>query len=273
MERERVIEEAAMLAADFGLLQYRQNGHADLAALEAELVKIVDSRAKDSHVQAFCDSRAGGRLLEALKPATLSTMPLQRPRPTARNLIYHVCPLKANDIWLRNLVQLGNRRKVFNGSRVFAVATGPEMEPAHKVQDEIVSRVGAAQIFPLPNCRVLREVATFLPLLLAVQSTGEREATFYGHTKGNSTDASVLGATYWRNAMYHHLLDRAGECMDALQTHAFVGCHKMVWPRHCSSPFPTRLAVGNWMLAGTFFWFRNDFVFKHPAWRRIPMDR
>lgn len=231
------------------------------------------------------------RLLAELDPpAPAPVAPVPRPtytRPGARNLIYHVCPLKENDIWRQNVRQLGLRMDVFNHKRVIAVAEGPGLHPLAEVKAEfakwcnvvqsnpISHFAGEATIFKaLPNDPILREVATFLPLLYDVCGYSIHEMTFYAHTKGNSTTDSRRGSEYWRNAMYHHLLDDFERVADLMVDHVAVGTHLMHWPPDRLSPFPTMLAVPHrWMFAGTFFWFRSDAVFKNPDWRNVPHDR
>lgn len=202
---------------------------------------------------------------------------------TVRNLIYHVCPLRENTLWRRNVQQLVRRWDVFNGRRIVAVAYDRDNQlwPLK----EVVREFGGvdAEWLPLPNDRVLREVASFVPLLCAVQNTRRNEATFYAHTKGNSTAEShegnqnvtgrIRGAKRWRNAMYHHLLDRADECMQKLREFPCVGTCQARWREGQRFMYPSRLFHGWWMFCGTFFWFRNDKVFGHPRWRAIPMDR
>jgi hypothetical protein len=207
----------------------------------------------------------------------------KHPPPRVRHLIYHVCALEGNEGWRANLRQLRRRQEVFNGRRVVAIARGPGLLAPEVVREELPE---GCEILELPNCPVLREVATFLPLLLSVETQDPESAVFYAHTKGNSTAGNRRGATYWRNAMYAALLDaqhpvgvpgerRLGwaECMEALRECPAVGCHKMVWPVGAPAPYPSGLSHGRWMFAGTFFWFRGDAVFGDPRWRRIPMDR
>lgn len=187
------------------------------------------------------------------------------------NLIYHVCPLTSNDVWRANVRQVVRRLPIFNGRKVVAVATGPTL---HAV-DEVRRAFGdpGIEYLELPNDPQLREVATFLPLLEAVESTAPDEASFYAHTKGNSTRDSAFGAELWRNAMYHHLLDHANVCRDLLMKHPCVGTHKIRWPAGYKQ-FPSGLQHGHsWMFAGTFYWFRHDAVFAHPHWRDVPRDR
>ncbi len=184
---------------------------------------------------------------------------------------HHVCPLTSNDGWRQNVRQLLRRQDAFNGKRVAAIACGPGLEPPSAVRRAFAG--SRFEFLELPNDPQLREVVSFLPLLLSACNPSPHEATFYAHTKGNSTAENRLGAIYWRNAAYHHLLDRWPECMAALGGHACCGIHKMVWPPDARSPYPTGLRHGQWMFAGTFFWFRNDAVFSHAAWRQVPMDR
>lgn len=198
--------------------------------------------------------------------------PPRYPAITVRNLIYHVCPLAENDAWRANLRQLSRRWDVFNGRRVLAIVQGAGMRDAAEVR-EFLDSLGCEgrEELILPNDRELREVATFLPLLLSVANTNAHEATWYGHTKGNSTRGNREACEYWRNAMYHHLLDRAEDCLERLTGCAAVGTHKMEWSG--KGPYPSGLQRGNWTFAGTFFWFRHDRVFSRADWRNVPMDR
>jgi hypothetical protein len=192
---------------------------------------------------------------------------------TTRNLLYHVCPLAANDVWRQNVRQLLRRIDLFNGRRVIAIATGGNLESAGAVETLFADR--GCQLLHVTNDPQLREVVTFLPLLEAIADADPNQATFYAHTKGNSTAVNMEGARRWRNLMYHALLDRWPECLADLSQDniALVGTHFMHWqPRR--SPFPTRLDNRyHWIFAGTFFWFRHDRVFASPHWREVPRDR
>jgi len=189
---------------------------------------------------------------------------------TVRNLIYHCCPLKSNDLWRANVRQLLDHPEAFNGRRLIAVGTGEGMHDLDEVRKELGN---FAELMPIPNDKELREVVSFLPLLCGVASTASNEATFYAHTKGNSTADSVEGATYWRNAGYRYLVGEWESCAEHLRSHKAVGIHKMVYPTPSDSPFPSGLRHGRWMFCGTFFWFRNDQVFNQAKWRKVPVDR
>lgn len=191
---------------------------------------------------------------------------------TRTNMLYHVCPIASNNVWRLNIQQMRRRLHVFTGSKIVAVARDDGLLPLDEVRREFND--DSIQYVTVPNDRELREVASFLPLLEMVESTNPVEATFYAHTKGNSTKDDALGAEMWRNAMYHHLLDHANVCLDLLMTHPCVGTHKMVWPPDGKSPFPSGIHnAKKWMYAGTFFWFRNRDVFNQSDWRNVPRDR
>ncbi len=197
---------------------------------------------------------------------------LSLPRIRLRNVIYHVYPSKNNDIWRRNVRALlhPDRVKLLNGRRVVAIAVAsPDLESPRTV--EKLFRPHGFEVMQIQNCPNLREVASLRPLLERVANTRDDEATFYVHTKGNSTGDNVKGATRWAALMYDKLLQR--DAADLLTRAHAVGTHKMVWPDGEHNQYPTRLQRGNWMFAGTFFWFRHDQVFTHPRWRDIPFDR
>lgn len=184
---------------------------------------------------------------------------------TTRNLAYHICP---TGDWRLNVDRLLEFQDAFNGKRVVAIAQDSQLEPVEAVQDYI--RPLDAEVMILPNCQTLREVATFLPLLLSVKSTDPNTATFYAHTKGNTTNGDKSAAVMWRNVMYDNLLGRWQECMAYLPNHSFVGTHKMIWPAGQQPPYPTKLKTSYpWMHAGTFYWFRHDAVFSRDDWQRL----
>lgn len=204
--------------------------------------------------------------------------------PLKRNLIYHVCPLAANDGWQQNVRQLLRRIDLFDGRRIIALAVGEGLVPPADVVSAFAGR--NCEFLQIENDPDLREVVTFLPLLEAIADPLPWQATFYAHTKGNSTAVNMEGARRWRNLMYHQLLDRWEECLAELsrdsvaggeghpgRSPAMLGTHFMHWrPRR--SPFPTRLDNRyHWIFAGTFFWFRHDRVFTNPHWRDVPRDR
>lgn len=207
----------------------------------------------------------------------LATRRRAAPTTLRRNLLYHCCPLRANDLWERNLDQLLERIDVFDGAIHVAVSTGDDsrLHPVRAVQDRFrrARQLAGIHFVPIRNDRRLREVASFRELIGRVETRDPTQATFYAHTKGNATNDDVRGAIYWRNMMYHKLLDGWERCMELLRDAPAVGCNKMVWGENQRPPYPTALRHGRWMFAGTFFWFRNASVYAHPRWNEVPSDR
>ncbi|MFV0446369.1 MAG: glycosyltransferase [Planctomycetaceae bacterium] len=189
---------------------------------------------------------------------------------TTRNLLYHVTPFDSNDIWLRNIHQLVKRLDLFNGRRLIAVATGDGLAPSEEVKAAFGTH--EVEILPHPNSRELRENATFLKLLEQVTSTDPAEATFYAHAKGVAKDilcsGDPLGSRYWRNAMYHELLDDWGRIAELLEEYPVVGTHRRY---HAEQPqiYPDGCSSSDWHFAGTFFRFRNRDVFETNRWREV----
>lgn len=195
---------------------------------------------------------------------------IKYPPITVRNLIYHVAPLVANDSWKRNLEQLCKRWHVFNGKKLIVVVDGPKLHQPAAVYECLPKD---CEIVNMNNDPAYREQATFSYLLGRIKSVNPEEATFYAHSKGGATTANVVGATRWRNAMYHFLLDDMDKVEQALLRYAAVGTTRITkktkkWIVPTGKTLPC-----SWIFAGTFFWFRHDAVFSRPEAMQIHEDR
>jgi hypothetical protein len=198
--------------------------------------------------------------------------PVQHSYPpiATRNLIYHIYP---HGSWLNAVRETAVHIDVFNGRRLVAIACdlGMNIEEVRKLVTPLLK---PTQLFVMPNDKDLRETVTFEPLLRAVLNDSPTEATFYAHSKANTTDGSVDGATRWRQVMAANLLGRWQDAVRHLQSHVFVGTHKMIWPAHQPPPFPTLLKPNHpWMHSGTFWWFRHDEVSRRYKPDMIARDR
>jgi hypothetical protein len=196
--------------------------------------------------------------------------PIQYPPIATRNLIYHIYP---HGSWLDAVRETAVHIDVFNGRRLVAIACdlGMNIEEVRKI---VTTLLKPTQLFVMPNDRDLRETVTFEPLLRSVLNDSQAEATFYAHSKANTTDGNVDAATKWRQVMTANLLGRWQDAMRHLQSHVFVGTHKLIWPANIPSPFPTRLVPNHlWMHAGTFWWFRHDEVSRRYRTDMIARDR
>ena len=182
-----------------------------------------------------------------------------------RNLIYHVAPFSKGGIWRKNVAQLLRRIGVFNGKRVVAIAVGDGLDPPETVREAFEGTVD--QFIEVSNCRTLRERASFVQLMEAVESTDPREATFYAHAKGVATSGDAIGVMYWRNVMYSALLDDVDIIKGTLSQHPIVGTHRM----KRRTVYPDNVSSSPWHFAGTFLWFRNDAAFSRP-WREALPD-
>lgn len=212
--------------------------------------------------------------------AERSRLPPVPPAPrqpiTTWNLAFHLYPHPGSNVWLYNLEQLRNRWNIFNGRRVIAVATGPGLIPLDRVRLELPAN---AEILPIPNNPRLRETRSFLPLLQSLRSLATYEATFYAHSKGCSQHhhhqpGKAFAIEYWRNRMYHTLLDDLPRIQAALQNHATAGCFKIDYSKILDYQMrsPTGLEWGNWHFAGNFWWIRHDCIFRNPHWPEIADD-
>lgn len=242
-------------------------GHCPLMGRHMSRVRWRECREKPSYFRMFLKTA----LDRGHRPDLRDGRPHRDPPVTVRNLAFHLYPSRRNTDWYDNVLQLTRRIEVFNGRRVAAIAHDDHTEPPAVVREML--RPYGFEILEVRNDPVLREVATLMPLLNAVQNANENEALFYCHTKGNTTTDDRRGARLWRRTMYHYLLDRHRECMNLLRDHAVVCTTKMRWPENEPFTYPSGLRRGTWMPAGTFLWLRHNRVFSRPEWRNIALDR
>lgn len=230
---------------------------------------------KAPRIPTTCDQSASGIWDNAKVPPE----PRKKPDPpspvyqevTVRNLIYHVYAPKGNDHWRKNLIQLRRRIKQFNGRRLFAVMEGDGIESLETVRD--FAKI-SGEWFTVPNdSEIGSDLIGFEAMMPMIANTNPNEATFYAHTKGTSERIKRFGQApeWWRNAMYHVLLDDPDKIGTMLQHSPCVGSWKTAQPP--THRWPSGLVHGAWHYSGTFFWFRHDAVFNHPRWAAIPHDR
>lgn len=182
-------------------------------------------------------------------------------RSVIRHLAYHIAPFSGNGTWQRNIQQLRKRMDLFNGRRVVAIVTGPQLDSPDLVKQELGGDV--AEYIVMPNRPTLREVITFLPLLERVQSIEPNEVTFYAHAKGVTRPVNE-GVTVhpWTDLMYETCLDYWPLVEDILRDYAAAGSFKKVGNGFSGSR-------SSWHYSGTFFWIRNSILFQKQAWREV----
>lgn len=195
------------------------------------------------------------------KRVPLVLSPLTTPR---RNLIMHLYPVAANDMWRFNVEQVLERLELFNGRRIVSVATDGSTVPIEQVERAFESRVEIRQV---PNDPKRGELASFYNLLDAVMSDDPAECTFYCHGKGVSdgrlsrTKTNRSTVRSWVDWMYRLSLDDWPHIEHLLQSHGAVG------------PFrkQRQLAKSHWYFSGAFYWFRNCYTHQR-NWRYITRE-
>lgn len=177
-----------------------------------------------------------------------------------RHLLYHVCPMRGNGVWQRNVMQLRKRIGLFNGKRVVAIVTGPGLDPPEAVKDLFAGTV--QEWFVVPNSSARREVATFLPLLQHVHTTDPGHATFCAHAKGVTKPVNPgISVHRWTQIMYETNLDYWPLVERTLLRHHLAGSFKKVGRGFAGS-------ASAWHYSGTFYWLRNAELFRR-EWRKV----
>ena len=181
------------------------------------------------------------------------------------NLVYHIAPLRSNDIWRVNIGLLRPHLHKFD-RLVIGVASGSDMVPLESVRKELEGY--PVEWIVRPNNTMLGEAATFPELLNTVASRDPTEATFYGHTKGVSKPGDTA-VDMWRKTLYHSCLSNVDEVKNILTRYACAGPYKK--RGRIDADFSVDQA--SFHFSGSFFWFRNDQIFSNPAWMKVRQYR
>lgn len=192
-----------------------------------------------------CKKRAA-RLNEWFPAKHTPLVPRAFGGPPRRNLIYHVYPVRANDLWRWNVEQLLRRIDLFDGRRVVAIVTDRSTHAADTVQRAFGNTV--SDWIVRTNDKRLGEALTFGDLLLAVMDSDPQAITFYGHAKGVTRKPSERPVIqHWTQRMYECCLDDPEAVAELLVGHGVAGAYR----RH------QRLGKASWYYSGSFFWVRH----------------
>lgn len=177
---------------------------------------------------------------------------------TTRNILFHLAPFKGTP-WEWHADQLKTRIGLFNGRRILATMTGPRLAHHREVQE----RFPDFEVIAVRNDPRQREVATFLPLFERLAHMGNRpgSATLYAHGKGATRGTSTRR---WTEMLYGSTVDVWPKVERVLKAYPIAGPFLKEgegWPKNESH--------STWHYSGSFFWFRDDELFKKPDWRRI----
>lgn len=176
-----------------------------------------------------------------------------------RNLIYHVTPMGN---WLWNVNLLKNYINVFNGRKIAAVVQGKGLLDISFVKKQLPD----FEIIPVENSLFLRETVTLKPLLQKLStSNGKQDITLYGHTKG-VTHFDNKAVTLWTENCYKLNLEKPDLIESWLKDYPAVGAFKRY------GKFPHFPKDSFWHYSGTFYWFRNEDLFKR-KWQKIVLTR
>jgi glycosyltransferase involved in cell wall biosynthesis len=190
----------------------------------------------------------------------LALEPIEFEGQVKRNLIYHIYPLRNNEMWRWNVSQLLPYLEKFNGRKVIAIVTDDKTDDAKTVKDMFPSGI---KFIELHNNRRIGETATFPKLLQSVMNDDPNTITFYAHAKGVSRKGSELPVIkHWTEAMYKSCLDDMDAVETALIDHGVAGGYR----RH------QKLGKATWYYSGSFYWFRNTHVISRD-WQNIELTK
>lgn len=177
--------------------------------------------------------------------------------PVTRNLLMWIYP-KKGPVWRWNVEQIARRIELFNGKKVFAIATDATTDSVQVALDAVDAL--ADDVLHFQNS--IGEVTGFNALLGSVASTNPNEVTYYCHAKGVTKQGTpgMQSIQRWTEAMHEVLLDGYDEAQDALESHAFAGAFRATKPA---------FGMSAWHFPGTFYWFRNSDIFSLPNWATV----
>lgn len=177
-------------------------------------------------------------------------------REPTRHLLYHVYPVTGNGLWQRNLDLLLERIELFNGRRLVAIAVDAETDSAEAVLRHCGRAV--SEWLVVENNPHAGELVTFLPLLAQVQTDDPDVVTFRAHAKGTSRPGAAARPHLleWIDLLYRTNLDAWDDVAADLEAHAFTGAFRET----------ARFRAGAPTYSGSFYWFRNCFVYGRDWW-------
>lgn len=180
------------------------------------------------------------------------TEPLPFTAMPARNLLYHLWPVKGS-LWRWNLDQLKQRIDVFNGRRIIAIVHDQGSEAPETVMESLEGH--GCEFIVEPN-QPTGECVTFPRLLREIASRNPNEITFYGHGKGVKYEPNVpQPVRRWTEVQYRTCLDDWQRVWNQLQRFAVTGPFKRM------GRYQTHHRLGDWHYCGSFFWLRHARVF------------
>lgn len=175
-----------------------------------------------------------------------------------RHLLYHVYPVSGNGVWQRNVFELRQRLRLFDGHKTVAIMTGEGLDHPSFV----MARLPECEFIELPNDPKLREVKSWGPLWWSLMPhVYADDVVFYAHTKGvtRPDDPNIRA---WTRIMYESLLDYWPVVEEILSRRLIAGSFKCLGRGFAESK-------STWHYAGGFYWARVDAALFNDSWRNI----
>jgi hypothetical protein len=171
-------------------------------------------------------------------------------------LLYHIYPVRGS-LWRWNVQRLKEFWDVFTGRKIVMIVTDKRTDRPETVLKELEYPVET--IVDINNPR-LGETKMFLHGLGRLQSTDPNESTFYAHAKGVTHEGPTREKTRsWADALYELNLRVPRAIDNLLESYATVGALRQYFGVNNQN---------NWYFAGTFYWLKNDLLFKR-NWNNI----
>jgi hypothetical protein len=217
------------------------------------------------HGSATLRKHIAGHACCALCPDYSDVLPDPFTGAVTRHLLYHLYPRREHyGNWQKNVSELLRRIEIFNGRRIVAIVTNPDLVDPEEVKRRFLHQV--EEFITLPNDPNFREVKTWIPLWEALgdDASGENTITFHAHSKGTqwSPNPFERSSVLWGEMMYEACLDYLPLVERMLQQFPLAGAFKMLGDNIGDCKY-------KWHYPGSFVWIRN----KHcppEKWRNIP---
>lgn len=186
---------------------------------------------------------------------------------TTRHLVYHILPVSANGVWRRGIDQLRLRWNLFNGRKIFTVATGGPVRERVDNNERIpkfgrtlpldsVSTVSrylpkGSEVIEVPNDIARWELSGWDVVWPQLFTTAQpSDVVFYGHAKG-STRKVESPCQVWADLLYRICLDHWTVTSDVLATRPLAGGLVKF-----GKFFPPPNQQSMWHYPGNFWWAR-----------------
>jgi|688.fasta_scaffold340124_2 hypothetical protein len=174
-----------------------------------------------------------------------------------KNLIYYFY-LKNNKVLDKvttiHLNALKHYSHLFDGEKIIYVATDNNIDNKDEVLN-LFNFLGTCDIKFVKNDLELRESKYFIESINKIKD--KNSLTFYGHSKGLTTEGNPDAMIDWITSMYFFNLDSmflTEKYEKLMNTHVFSGTLR----KHVSCP---PCVSSDWHYSGTFFWFNTKKLF------------